>query len=1115
MDHHHQPPLNIQIPSFVYNSTPVPGGGAELINAHWFAANAHPPFVADQNEEQQPEYESTGNPFDYPPEPYFPAPPPPQQQHQVQHVPTPDLSVFLAAPSPLGLPVYSASGFDILSLLARIVTRPRPRIVLGPVDLTCSFVVVDTRHYDHPIVYCSPEFCRLTGYEEREVLGRNCRFLQAPGGRVAKGDKRLATSGEAVEHLRRSLAGGKECQTSIVNYRKGGEAFVNLVTVIPVPETQANGEEGESVFQVGFQVDLTRQPNAILEKLRDGSYLVDYAQRAAVPPPPFVLQAQIQDAAVGMSARDRKASAIPAVVLSKELRRMLADPGFLRSVPITNTSTTAPPPATSTATATAATTTTSFAAGTADDALGGAANHPLSMILLELAPDFIHVVDLKGKFLYVAPSVRRVLGYEASEMLGKAIGDYAHPEDVVPLLRELKESSATGTTSGISGSHQDKGGGPNAMGMPRSVDLLFRAKTKMGRYVWVECRGRLLVEPGKGRKAIVLSGRAREMMGLRWEDVRRAGGIARGLRVPVDATTTTTNSNTKSSGAKETATKGRVYRDVEQEVWGTLGGKCKDTATFLSVGQGVRDVLGWTADELVGRGLDWVVKDEVDREVVGGFVKRMRRWQTRARQVEVEVEEADGERAMKMRCWLGQKGGEDQVDVWFVVYRADVDVQDQEERVEVGTQAGCSITPAPLVFQIRMADAEMMMPALERADAEVDVQALIQGALPGSTSTAASSTTSGSGASGSAQAATTTTMPTDIFEELSTKRGTSWQYELQQLRITNLRLKEELAALEAASDACPPGVEVATEVSSVPSSSTTGGGGEREGPLTTMERQGGYEVYEAPQQQQQQQQQQHQRGQENRRQQQDLPRLYTDVVASLPPLFTMEPQLSAPSALQHRRSDHPHTHTQNQDRQHQYHSYQNQNQQREQEMYGGMHYDYSYDLDAHDMSASMSPLSPEHPSAPPSGLMALLAASAATPPLLPPPPPPPPSLPPPPQSSPSSMMAMNVTSSVQVQQRRRQQKHQHQQHQQHQQNEYLHQPVPVVRYQHQLAQQQLAQSQHHQHQHQGIVPGPRPMRRGTPLDWSSGSMPPPPSSQQQQQGYGSGLKRAWGAMDAP
>jgi len=31
-----------------------------------------------------------------------------------------------------------------------------------------------------PMVYVNPPFCRCTGYEREEAVGRNCRFLQGP-----------------------------------------------------------------------------------------------------------------------------------------------------------------------------------------------------------------------------------------------------------------------------------------------------------------------------------------------------------------------------------------------------------------------------------------------------------------------------------------------------------------------------------------------------------------------------------------------------------------------------------------------------------------------------------------------------------------------------------------------------------------------------------------------------------------------------------------------------------------------------------------------------------------------------------------------------------------------
>ena len=148
-----------------------------------------------------------------------------------------------AGPNMPGL--YSTTGFDIVSVLAKVANRKDPKTVLGPVDCSCSFVVSvsltacpvdsttlrssgslrsiqDVRKFDSPIVYTSPTFSQLTGYEAREILGRNCRFLQSPDGEVAKGSRRKYTDNVAVAHMKRLLQAGKECQASLINYRKGG-----------------------------------------------------------------------------------------------------------------------------------------------------------------------------------------------------------------------------------------------------------------------------------------------------------------------------------------------------------------------------------------------------------------------------------------------------------------------------------------------------------------------------------------------------------------------------------------------------------------------------------------------------------------------------------------------------------------------------------------------------------------------------------------------------------------------------------------------------------------------------------------------------------------------------
>jgi hypothetical protein len=113
------------------------------------------------------------------------------------------ISARLSNPSAFGFPIYSTSGFDVLSIMARVATQPNPTLKLGPVDSSCSSAIVDVRRFDSPIVYTSPGSMTLTGYAEHEVLGRNCCFLQARTAVSSKTKTAITTTadGNRVEVL--------------------------------------------------------------------------------------------------------------------------------------------------------------------------------------------------------------------------------------------------------------------------------------------------------------------------------------------------------------------------------------------------------------------------------------------------------------------------------------------------------------------------------------------------------------------------------------------------------------------------------------------------------------------------------------------------------------------------------------------------------------------------------------------------------------------------------------------------------------------------------------------------------------------------------------------------
>ncbi|KAG5720874.1 White collar 1 protein [Termitomyces sp. T112] len=678
--HHNPHGLQFQLPSFFHTGAPTlaPGGGAEVLtfNPTWFANN-----------------NSSSNGYC----PNLPA-----------GLSPPHLSI--SAPSPLGLPVYSASGFDILSILARVASRPNPRIILGPVDMTCSFVVVDVRRHDQPIVYCSPTFCRLTGYAEHEVLGRNCRFLQAPpsSGHVRPGEPRRFTSQTSVDTMRKALIANKEVQISIVNFRKDGTAFINLVSVIPIlgGERGASHELNDVVYHVGFQVDLTKQPNAILEKLRDGSYTQNtlplgpaarllapanhHAQHDIPAPPP------------------QRKQQLPAISMAPSLAQALANPAIHRHLPITTT-TTAPsplPPASTTSSTVPA----------------ASANNLLSLILLEYAPDFILVVSLKGAFLYVAPAVSYVLGHSPSTLVGRSISDLAHPEDVVPLERQLKESSSLVNVVAPSPSSNNGSDGHHHHHHQhaRLIDVLFRARTAGGSYVWVEARGRLHVEPGKGRKAIILSARARRMPRVRWGD----------LLPPLPMSFKDDASSTP------------------REFWAQLSGLGAAAGAFVSVGNGVEGVLGYRAGDVMGRRISALVVEE-DREMVDGVLRRIEGREREARVV-VFVR-------LRMGTCMREEGAEGEV----VRVRLAFYPTQQEECEDVEEIGVLGIAPPIVLLHVA------------RGEGIDDL----------------------SGA-GEEQYLQLHHPEENVFAELDVRRGSSWQYELQQMRFRNTRLREEVRALE-------------------------------------------------------------------------------------------------------------------------------------------------------------------------------------------------------------------------------------------------------------------------------------------------------------------------------
>ena len=89
--------------------------------------------------------------------------------------------------------------------------------------LPFALLITDAALPDDPIVFVNRAFLDQTGYRVDEVIGRNCRFLQGEH-----------TDPESVRALREAIAEDREVTVDIVNYRAGGERFVNRLMVAPL-----------------------------------------------------------------------------------------------------------------------------------------------------------------------------------------------------------------------------------------------------------------------------------------------------------------------------------------------------------------------------------------------------------------------------------------------------------------------------------------------------------------------------------------------------------------------------------------------------------------------------------------------------------------------------------------------------------------------------------------------------------------------------------------------------------------------------------------------------------------------------------------------------------------
>lgn len=109
-----------------------------------------------------------------------------------------------------------------------------------------GIIITDNMQHDNPIIYCNTAFETISGYSHNEIIGHNCRFLQAQD-----------RSQPERQIIKDSIIRGEECKVEIRNYRKDGTLFWNELFISPV-----KNDEGKVTHFIGVQNDITARKKA-------------------------------------------------------------------------------------------------------------------------------------------------------------------------------------------------------------------------------------------------------------------------------------------------------------------------------------------------------------------------------------------------------------------------------------------------------------------------------------------------------------------------------------------------------------------------------------------------------------------------------------------------------------------------------------------------------------------------------------------------------------------------------------------------------------------------------------------------------------------------------------
>ncbi|KAK4172157.1 hypothetical protein QBC36DRAFT_338540 [Triangularia setosa] len=108
-----------------------------------------------------------------------------------------------------------------------------------------AFCLTTPLEPDNPIICASDGFLRVSGYGRTEVMNKNCRFVQG-----------ISTDPAAAQRLREAVSAGHSASELLINHRKDGTPFWNLLFVCPLLEG------GTIRYFLGAQINVSESMGA-------------------------------------------------------------------------------------------------------------------------------------------------------------------------------------------------------------------------------------------------------------------------------------------------------------------------------------------------------------------------------------------------------------------------------------------------------------------------------------------------------------------------------------------------------------------------------------------------------------------------------------------------------------------------------------------------------------------------------------------------------------------------------------------------------------------------------------------------------------------------------------